>query len=124
DSAAARVHLAESLAIFRERDDPYGMASALNTLAEVAIVDEDPAEAEALLEESLNVGRRVEHNAIITAWALNHLGHAAQLRGDYERAEQLHRQSASLFPTDYHAAFPLMHLGLGSSALGLGRLAD
>jgi len=37
------------------------------------------------------------NNQLFFGWNLNHLGHAAQLRGEYERAAQLHAESLAVF---------------------------
>jgi predicted ATPase/transcriptional regulator with XRE-family HTH domain len=93
DSATAWARLSESLAIFRELGYTASIADTLNILAEVAILDEDPAQAEALLTESRVLEQRENHDLNIIGWALNHLGHAAQLREAYDRAAQLHHES-------------------------------
>jgi predicted ATPase/transcriptional regulator with XRE-family HTH domain len=124
DSATAWARLTESLAIFRELGYTASIAEALNTLAEVAILDEDPARAEALLAES----RAIEQleQAGPNGWALNHLGHAAQLRGAYDRAAQLHHQSLACFQAfgEQHTGLPWAYQSLGEAALGLGRLDE
>jgi predicted ATPase len=124
DSTSAWALLTESLAIFRELGYTASIAEALNTLAEVAILDEDPARAEALLAES----RAIEQleQAGPNGWALNHLGHAAQLRGAYDRAAQLHHQSLECFQAfgEQHTGLPWAYHSLGETALGLGRLDE
>jgi hypothetical protein len=67
-------------------------------LAEVAVLDEDAAGAEQLLEEGLALRREMNDQQYL-GWCLNHRGHAAQLCGDYERAAQLHTESLTLFKT-------------------------
>jgi hypothetical protein len=52
DSATAWARITERLAIARELGDGGGITEMLNDLAEVAILDEDPAWAEAILAES------------------------------------------------------------------------
>ncbi len=121
DSATAWARLSESLAILRELDDAHCIANALNTLASVAIMEEDPARAEALLTESREIGQRAGPASDCFAWMLTNLGHAAQLRGDYARAAQLHQESLSRFSsTDYPLGPPTAYYGLGDAALGRG----
>jgi hypothetical protein len=52
DSTTAWKWLSAGLAILRELSDVPGIVWTLNTLADVAILDEDPAQAEALVAES------------------------------------------------------------------------
>jgi predicted ATPase/class 3 adenylate cyclase len=136
DFATAWARLTESLALFRQLDDPAKLASVLNTMAGLAIQEEDPTRAEALLAESRAVWQRaapdptrlagrldhteqVEH-LITLGWTLNHLALAAQLRGAYDRATQLHQESMAHFPSNYGGRREV-YLGLGESALGLGQ---
>jgi len=126
DGATAWARLSESLAIFRELDDAAAIAGTLNTLAGVAIMDENPAQAEALLEESRALGQSMALDTAI--WTLNHLGQVAQLRGDYARAAQLHHECLTDIDSHYqdgfayHVALLAAYLGLGETALGLGNL--
>src|SRR5207244_9195130 len=104
--------------------DAGSIAEALNTLAEVAILDEDGARAEALLAESRAIEQREHAGPNTVGWTLNHLGHAAQLRGAYERAAQLHHESLTHFPSDYHLGLLWAYHGLGETALGQGHLDE
>jgi non-specific serine/threonine protein kinase len=119
DTATAALQLSESLAIFRSLGDTFYTAQTLNTLAGVAILQEDPACAEALLAESraLNIA-----DPVMQGWALNHLGHAAQLRKEYSRAFQLHQESLSVFPRDYKVCLTWLYHALGETMLGLEQL--
>ena len=49
-----------------------------------------------LLEEGQTLARSFE-DTTAGAWALNHLGHLAQIEADYNRAKQLHTESLALF---------------------------
>jgi tetratricopeptide (TPR) repeat protein len=60
----------------------------------------------------------------VDVWTLNHLGHAAQLRGDFALAMHLHRESLNCFTPSFHAAALWAYHGLGESALGLGELEE
>jgi tetratricopeptide (TPR) repeat protein len=121
DSATAWARLSESLAILRELNDAHSIANALNTLASLAIMDEDPARAEVLLAESREIGRHAGPASDCSAWTLHQLGQAAQLRGDYAHAAQLHQESLARFSsTDYPLGPPTAYHGLGEAALGQG----
>ena len=126
DSATAWEQLSEGIAIYRQQGDEHGIAWGLNTMAEVAILDEDPQRAEALLAESRTVWQNDGSNwyCLWSAWTFNHLGHAAQLRGDYERADDLHQQALALFRSlgEQNFGLPWAYQSLGETALGRGRL--
>ena len=126
DAATAWARLEESLALSHELGDMLGVAVTLMTMAEVAVVDEDPARAEALLAESRAISQRENVAADGLGWTLNHLGHAAQLRGAYVRAAQLHHESLEFFQAfgDQHYGSPWAYHSLGEIALGLGNLDE
>lgn len=84
----------------------------------MAILREDPAGAEALIEQGMALNPE-SHDWI--AWSLNHLGHAAQLRREYARAEQLHQQSLTVFHErlgERSTGVMWAYQGLGEAALG------
>jgi len=60
------------------------------------------------------------------AWTLNHLGHAAQLRGDYQRAAEMHQESLAIFRCLVYQYIGLSwaYHSLGETALGMGRLDE
>jgi predicted ATPase len=121
DTATARNRLEESIALFRELGDKIGLTGPLLTLGEVAVMQEDAVLATALLDEVLALERQTGNtNAFTIGWALNHLGHAAQLQGEWERARQLHEQS--LAPFDEiglrNEGTIWAHQSLGETALG------
>jgi predicted ATPase/transcriptional regulator with XRE-family HTH domain len=121
DSATAWARFSESLAMLRQLEHAHSIANALNTLASVAIMEEDPERAEMLLAESREIGQRAGSASDCSAWTLHQLGHAAQLRGAYERAVVLHQESLAHFATsDYPSGPPAAYHGLGVAALGLG----
>lgn len=126
DSATAWARLSESLAIFRELGHASSIAESLYELAEVAIVDEDAARAEALLAESRVLEQRENHVPTTIGWTLNHLGHAAQLRGAFDDAAQLHHESLASFQAygDQHFGIHWAYHDLGETALGQGRLDE
>jgi predicted ATPase/transcriptional regulator with XRE-family HTH domain len=128
DSATAWAQLSEGIAIYRQQNNIPGLAWGLTTVAEVAILDEDPARAEALLAESRTIWQNDGSNwySLWLGWTLNHLGHAAQLRGDYQRASELHHQSLTLFRAlgEQNFGLPWAYHSLGETALGQGRPDD
>lgn len=125
DSATAWKKLGEGLTISRELNDVLGVAWALSTLAEVAILDENPARAESLLAESRTLWQNDGSNSysLWLGWTLNHLGHGAQLRGDYNRASELHHESLELFRSlgQQNFGLPWAYHSLGETALGQNR---
>jgi predicted ATPase len=126
DSVTAWAHLSESLAIFRELGNASSIAENLNVLAEVAILDEDPARAEALLAESRAIEQQEHADPHLIGTTLLKLGHAAHLRGAYDRAAQLYHESVECFQAfgDQHFKLPWSYHGLGETALGQGRLDE
>ena len=120
DSATAWLHMTESLAILRELGDAAAIAGTLMSMAQIAVLDEDSERAELLLAESRVLGQHVAVDSDLSICTLNHLGHAAQLRGDYGRAAQLHHESLTYMKSHHHASLVWAYHGLGETALGLG----
>jgi two-component system, cell cycle sensor histidine kinase and response regulator CckA len=120
DAARAWAWLEDALALNRILGDHQQVAWTLLTMSGVAILREDAAGAEALIEQ----GRALSpdsHDWI--GWCLNHLGHAAQLRREYGRAEQLHQQTLVVFVErlgDKSTGVMWAYQGLGETALGRG----
>ncbi len=118
DAAKSSAWLEEGLALSRRLGDRQHIAWLLITSSGVAILREDAAGAEALIEQ----GRALNpdsHDWI--GWSLNHLGHAAQLRREYSRAEQLHQQALAVFIEwlgDKNTGGMWAYHGLGETALG------
>jgi predicted ATPase/transcriptional regulator with XRE-family HTH domain len=126
DSATAWAWLSESLVLFRTLGYASSIAETLNMLAEVAILDEDPARAEALVTEIRASEQQENLDPNLIGTTLNRLGHAAQLRGAYDQAAQFHRESLEYFQAfgDQHFGLPWAYHGLGETALGQGRLDE
>jgi PAS domain S-box-containing protein len=123
DAAAALAWLEEGLALSRKLGDRQQIAWLLLTLAEVAILREDAAGAEALIEQGTTMNPE-SHDWI--GWSLDHLAHAAQLRNDYGRAEELHQNSLVIFIErlgDKSVGVMWAYQGLGETALGQGDVA-
>ena len=87
-------------------------------------MQEDAVLATALLEEGLSLSRQLGHT-LTTGWALNHLGHVAQLQGEYERAARLHEESLAPFDQigPRHQGTVHAHQSLGETALAQGDAA-
>jgi PAS domain S-box-containing protein len=118
DATRAWAWLEEGLALSRTLGDRQLVAWSLLTMSGIAILREDAAGAELLIEQ----GRALSpdsHDWL--AWSLNHLGHAAQLRREYGRAEQLHRQTLAVFIErlgDRSTGVMWAYQSLGETALG------
>jgi tetratricopeptide (TPR) repeat protein len=121
DSRTAWEWFAECLALARELNNTRWAAQLLLTMAEVAVVDEDAARAEELLAASAEAWSDTHSEPEHVAWTLNHRGHAAQLRGDYAQAVQLHRNSLTYFPGHFEAGILEAYHALGEAKLGLGQ---
>jgi predicted ATPase/transcriptional regulator with XRE-family HTH domain len=122
DSATAWTWLSAGLAILRELNDVQGIVWQLNMLASVAILDENPAQAESLIAESRTLWPDDGSNEYCAwqGWTLHHLGHAAQLRGAYDQAAELHHECLTLFRSvsDQYSGLPWVYHSLGEAALG------
>jgi ATP/maltotriose-dependent transcriptional regulator MalT len=78
---------AESVALFREHGDKWGLALSLDFLGEVARERGDHARAEELHRESMSLYLEVGHSWGV-ALELSHFGHVALRAGDYATARQ------------------------------------
>ena len=95
NSARSKALTEESLALFRELGDKFGITESLNTLGDIALTDGDYEQARILWEESLALKReRGDKDGI--AFSLAQLGNIAFLEGDFERATPLYEEAASL----------------------------
>lgn len=125
DGSRARSLLEPLVAQCHAIGDTQRLTSLLLTLAEVAVLEEDADAAEQLLKEGLALNDPNNDQAYI-GWCLNHRGHAAQLRGEYERAAQLHTESVPIFIAAWgENSYGMLwaYQGLGEAALGQGELA-
>ncbi|MFN8593367.1 MAG: tetratricopeptide repeat protein [Thermomicrobiales bacterium] len=113
DWEAAVHHHERSLAIYRDRADPHGVAWSLNNLGVVAINQGDLTRARMLLEEALAVAQAAGDEAGI-ATALMDLGQIANHEGDRQRAAALWARSLASFRAlgdESHLARSLNNLG-------------
>jgi len=114
DNSSDALHLAEqSLALYREIGDQWGIAFAMQTLARTAITQDDFRRAEELLEPTLSMFRQTNDK-----WALSRslllLGLRASVMGDYVRAAALEEEALALsrqLGDTWHIAWTLSTLG-------------
>jgi non-specific serine/threonine protein kinase len=95
DHEQARRSLEESLLVYRELEDKYGVAHALECLSVAKTRLGDYGQAAQLQEESLALYRELGHEWGI-AVSLNNLGVIAQEQGEHEQAAALHLESLVL----------------------------
>jgi predicted ATPase/DNA-binding winged helix-turn-helix (wHTH) protein len=96
DYEAADAFLRQSLTLYRELNDQWGIAASWNALAVNTRDRGDFEEAEHYFEQSLEYWRRLS-DRLSTARCLHNLANAAKMRGDYERAEAALAEAASIF---------------------------
>ena len=121
DFEYAIARLEESLALHRELGNQERLISSLNDLGNVVYRQGDYGRAQVLLEESLELIRKLEDKAPSSlrlrqrTWTTYLLGIVARLLGDYEQAEKLGRESLALSRESgqkYQTALRLDSLGL------------
>ena len=95
DYPAARAHYENSLAIWREREDQRGIATALNGLGNVDAEEGNLASARARREESLTIRRELGDRLGIAS-ALNNLGNVVADMNDYPAARALHEEGLAI----------------------------
>ena len=86
----------QSLALYQEVRDKWGVAATLNGLGDMAHQQCNYEEATARYEEALALFKEID-NHLAVAYVLNNLGNVAKDRGDYERAWRLHEEALALF---------------------------
>jgi non-specific serine/threonine protein kinase len=96
DFAAARVHLDESVALWREAADRPGLAEASHVLGHVRFDQRDLAAAEVLFQESL-AAYRLAADTLGGLPLMADLGLVAYHRGDYAAAGAVFEKSLGLF---------------------------
>jgi predicted ATPase/DNA-binding SARP family transcriptional activator len=122
DHLAARALHEESLQIWREVGDPWGMALALNNLGNVAWKQADYPTARQFHEESLKIRRELGDPMGIAA-SLHNLGMVAWNQGDYLGARALYEESLALKrPLGDKWGMATSANALGAIALELGEL--
>jgi tetratricopeptide (TPR) repeat protein len=88
---------------------------------------EDTVQAASVLERGQALCQKLEMRDCL-AWGLNHLGHVAQLQGDYDLARQRHEASLPLLQETStinmgNLGEAWAYQGLGETALGQGEAA-
>jgi predicted ATPase/class 3 adenylate cyclase/uncharacterized protein HemY len=96
DNDQAKKLIEESLALFREVGDQFGITECLNILGSIALDEGDYVRAKAIVEENLALKRkRGDKDGI--AMSLSALGNLALLQADYGRAKTMYEESLILF---------------------------
>jgi predicted ATPase/DNA-binding winged helix-turn-helix (wHTH) protein len=96
DFAAAEHFLEQSLSLYEELDDQWGIAASLNALAIAARDRGDNALAQSNFERSLACWRLLPDRLAI-ARCLHNLANVVKVRGDYSRARWALREATGIF---------------------------
>ena len=88
-------HLVRSTALWRELDQPYELAVALNSLADSLIKNHQYADAREILQETAEINRSLGYQRGV-AHALQNLGEVATELKDFTRARELFHESLSI----------------------------
>ena len=96
DFSAAKRFLEQSLSLYKQIGDRWGIAAALNALAVAARDRGDYADAQDNFERSLECWRALG-DRLATARCLHNLANAVQVRRDYARAQEALREAAVIF---------------------------
>ena len=96
DYESADVFLKQSLALYRELDDQWGIAASWNALAVATRDRGNFDEAESYFEMSLACWRNLP-DPISTARCLHNLANVARMRGDFLRATTALAEATSIF---------------------------
>jgi predicted ATPase len=104
----------EALALFRELDDPFGVAVELTQLADIALLEGDRGVARRLAEESADIRRR-RLDSLHLGRPLASLAEISIVEGDYDRAQDLLEEAIDYWA---HVAPDSNHLMFCYEALG------
>ena len=96
DYESADALVKQSLALYGELDDQWGIAASWNALAITARDRGNFEEAESYFEMSLEYWRKLP-DPISTARCLHNLANAAKMRGDFPRATRALAEATSIF---------------------------
>ncbi len=96
DHEAADTFLKQSLALYRELNDHWGIAASLNALAVAMSARGNLEEAECYFEQSLAYWRGLS-DRLSTARCLHNLANVARMRGDFARATDALTEATSIF---------------------------
>ena len=95
DPEKAKELFEESVRLYREAKDRWGVAWALGGLGNLFNVREDYERAKELYEEGLALSRALGQAELQSAYLIS-LGHVSLLEGDFERAIALNEEAAAL----------------------------
>jgi non-specific serine/threonine protein kinase len=127
ETRMARQRAEQSLALFRELEDPLGLADVLNTSGCVARDEGDFGRSAALLGECAALSRRTGNKLGLSA-SLTNLGMSVLQQGDSERAARVAQESLALWREigdPWHIASALFLHGLVAQEQGdLERATD
>jgi predicted ATPase/DNA-binding winged helix-turn-helix (wHTH) protein len=96
DFLAAEDFLKQSISLYEELDDEWGIAVTLNALAVSARDRGDYSSAQRNFERSLACWRTLKDRSA-TARCLHNLANVVKVRGDYSRAQQALREASDIF---------------------------
>jgi non-specific serine/threonine protein kinase len=99
DFAEAEALLAQALAIYRDADDRYGIASAVTDLSRVHLEQRDVERAHLLAQEGLGIARAM--NEHLRMRALRAAGDVAFARGEVEAAKAHYHEGLGLQPNHW-----------------------
>ena len=88
-------HLVRSTTFWRELDQPYELAAAINTLAASLMENHQYADAREILQEAVEINRSLGYQRGV-AHALQNLGEVAIELKEYPRAKELLQESLSI----------------------------
>src|SRR5687768_6805243 len=86
----------QSMVLFREVGDKFGVAQCLDHLGSYALIRGDYAESKKIWEDDLTLRREIGDQDGI-AWTLSCLANLAFWQGDYEQADTLYVKSRNVF---------------------------
>lgn len=96
DFSAARFYLEQSLSLYRQLEDEWGIAAAYNALAITACHRGDYSSAQKNFERSLTCWRELS-DRLATARCLHSLANVLRVRGDYLQAQEALREATAIF---------------------------
>ena len=96
DFLAAEDFLKQSISLYEELDDEWGIAVTLNALAVTARDRGNYSSAQRNFERSLACWRTLQDRSA-TARCLHNLANVVKVRGDYSRAQQALREASDIF---------------------------
>jgi tetratricopeptide (TPR) repeat protein len=120
DDERSESFLEESVALYKESGDKWGLARAYNSLGHTAADRGEWEQAEILYGEALNLDRELQNEGRLPH-SLNNLGWAALCREDYERAAEVLREALAWAQrAEDKGSVAAVNTNLGWVALGRG----